>query len=934
MPEKEPCMRGEAIGELLMTDKNKLVELLKSLNVALFAYTAADDTFFSYNQNLALRWKSEGYLANLSQQSHIWADDLPKMRTLLLEGSLTPTELRIVDKAGELEYYLFTVVSAPEDPHSGTPLVGTVKNITSEKKSELLLREKAYRDPLTMLYNRDYGQKLVNEYLYHKGPFVSCALLVIDIDFFKQVNDTYGHLFGDKVLLAVAKMLQSTFAPDDVVIRAGGDEFSVFIKSITYTSLIHKTSLLLENARSLTFGENPCRITCSVGVCSLPENTFGYTYQQLFGDADWALYRAKSFGRDRYEFCDNLQRFETVQQMEGRHLEGDIDERYLRNDVISTAFEIFEKMPNFDAAIHLLLKVVGVRLQLDRITVIRTDTRERKTSRSYLWTAPNVPEVLPVDASFTKEDFLTLFHSYDAYGTTVLDYDDMGMYSPGAQALLMQGEAKTVVYAAMYFEGHYAGAVSYVTCDAKRHWSQSQRCQLGELTKIISAHMAKSQALNYATCAPYSAPDIDSLTGLMNFSRFREEVERIIVGKPDEEYMMTYTDFVDFKYFNHKYGYQQGDHLLKRFASHLAKAIPPDTIAYFSRVVADQFVLFMPLHDKKEDLLRITQEINESFVQKYSAKYPAAELCLRTGIYCIEPDCPGASAAIDAANLARRQVSAQSELSACLYSKKFERAHLLEDDIITRLPEALKNHEFKVYLQPKVSLADGSFVGAEALVRWQRPDGSALMMPGDFVPVYERSGRILELDFYVFEQVAAFLAKNERLGRRQLPISINASILHTTGKNTVQRYRDILKKYNIDPSLTEIELTETPAAAEYEGVARLFRQLQNVGMLTSLNDFGGGSSSLNHVLDIPVSIIKIDRAFLNACEGSEKGKYFLKQIIALVKGLGYHVLCEGIETQAQLDLLREAGCEMGQGFFFSRPIPIEEYEALVYGAES
>lgn len=920
--------KSKPISQLLLEDKQRLAELLHSLEVTLFEYFPREDVLLLYGESLEISRRYDNYLARLEHHSHLRGKDQPKLRALLQRQSMTSVEVCLSGEDGSEHYAIISLVSSAGANTDEERLVGTIKDITREKERENFLRERAYRDSMTSLYNRSHGQRIVDEYLHTKGPFASCGMMVIDIDFFKNVNDTYGHLFGDKVLIEMAKLLRGMFDREGIVIRAGGDEFVVFLQNISHTALIHKTASLLDAVRALTFPENDYAITCSIGVCFLPENTFGYGYQQLFADADWALYRAKKFGRNRYEFCDDLQRFE-MESPEKQRRDADIDERYLRNDVVSTAFEIFEKTANFDAAMRLLLKVVGLRLQLDRITVIRTDTRERTTGRDYQWTAPGAPEVLHVEASFTKEDFLTLFHSYDAYGTTVLHYDNMSMYSEGAQALLMQGGAKTVVYAAMYCEGHYSGAVSYVTCDAKRHWTSFQRCQLGELTKIISAHMAKSRLVNDTQISSLSASDYDSLTGLLSFSRFREETERIIVGRTDESYVIVYSDFENFKYLNQKYGYRQGDQLLKEFAGYIIGTLRSEENVYFTRVVADQFVLFMPC-EPADDLDVRVHAINEEFSRRCAERFPEFTLRIRSGFYLIDADCSSASAAIDAANYARRQVRTGAAVSACAYSKKLEEKQLIETEIINGITDALKNQEFKAYLQPKFSIKDGSIVGAEALVRWQRPDGR-LLMPGDFIPLYEQSGRILELDFYMFEQVTAFLAKNDRLGRRQVPISINASILHASHPDTIQRYLNILKKYNVDPSLTEIELTETATATEFEGIIHLFRQFQEANIPTSLDDFGAGYSVLNALVDIPVNTVKIDRVFLNCCESNEKGIYFLRQIVAMLKSLGYKTLCEGIETERQLEILRDAGCEVGQGFFFARPLPLEEYEKLVYG---
>lgn len=250
-------------------------------------------------------------------------------------------------------------------------------------------------------------------------------------------------------------------------------------------------------------------MTCSIGACFLPENTAGYSFDQLFENADWALYQAKQNGRNQYVFCDNLRRY--AQTVPAAPETADIDARYLHNDLISTAFELFEKNNSFETAIPLFLKIVGIRLQLDRITIVDTRIRERSVSRQFQWTSPRAEPVPLNGESYTKEDFLTLFHSYDEYGTTVLQADNMGMYSPQGRVLLMQGGAQTVVYAAMYGEGEYQGAIAYVVCGSKRYWTPQNRRELGEITKIINAYLSKHLAVNDVSRGMTSAASLSSI---------------------------------------------------------------------------------------------------------------------------------------------------------------------------------------------------------------------------------------------------------------------------------------------------------------------------------------------------------------------------------------------------------------------------------------
>ena len=212
---------------------------------------------------------------------------------------------------------------------------------------------------------------------------------------------------------------------------------------------------------------------------------------------------------------------------------------------------------------------------------------------------------------------------------------------------------------------------------------------------------------------------------------------------------------------------------------------------------------------------------------------------------------------------------------AFLYDEKLAKQHEMEKQTLNGIELAIKNHEIEVYFQPKVRLSDDTVAGAEALSRWHREDGT-LMEPDLFIATLEKDGRIVDLDFYVLEQVAAFLSKCREEGRKLLPIAVNGSILHARDAHTVEKCRAVLDRYGLDPSLIEVELTETATVNDYDNVRRMFQDFQAAGFQTSMDDFGAGYSILNVVVDVPVNAVKLDKAFLMYCMASEKGRTFLQ----------------------------------------------------------
>lgn len=909
-----------------------LTSMVKRSELLLFEYFPEREEFIIYDGQFQILRKIEQFGKYLENDKKIYPDDKWKMEGFCKGELRNSIEIRCIEGEGLISRKSLNSIYLHKNEAEEPVLLGSIRDVTIEKRREEKLQEQAQRDPLTKLYNKGAGTKLIEEYLETKDPYSACGLMIIDVDYFKDVNDTYGHLFGDIVLKDLAKLLLMVCDKKDVVMRAGGDEFVILFKDIPNKALARKAMHLVHSIRKQTFPEKEYSMTCSIGVCYLPENVSGYTYEQIFKNADWALYRAKENGRDRYVFCDNLQRFQNVEEKKTEKPEHAREKRPVlkqSGSLVATAFETFEKANDFEHAVRQLLEIVGKNFELDRITVLRTDIKANLCEKMYQWTAETIPPALEQKTNYKKEDFLKLFYSYDEYGTTVLQKDEMKAlgYSEHGCKTLLPGEAKTAVHTAIYYEGKYAGSVSYASCKEKRNWKKEERQTLGEITKIIAAHLGKLFLMNSMGNGLFTNPEFDDLTGLISFTRFKEEVERVLAEDNISSYVMVYTDFENFKYFNQKWGYRMGDRLLREFSTYIIGTMQQEEQVYFTRVVSDQFLLFMP-YKRREDTAQAVDRLNQKFVKQQENLFPDTRIRLRTGIYFLEEEI-SASAAIDASNYAREQVSKTTGISVKIYGKEMEEKQRLENEIINGFDVAMRNREFKIYLQPRVSLSDYAVIGAEAVVRWQRPDGT-VMIPDAFISLYERNGRIIDLDFFVFEEVVKFLARNKEKGRKLIPISVNASILHARNNNTVERYLEILNRYGIDPALLEIELTETATVSYYDNVKRLFERFRKVNMQTSLDDFGSGYSLLNTVIDIPVNTVKIDKAFMDNCKTSERGIYFLQQIVALVKGLGYHVVCEGVENLEQVNILKKAGCEEAQGFWFARPMPVEEFEKIMY----
>lgn len=524
---------------------------------------------------------------------------------------------------------------------------------------------------MTKLYNRVSGREIVESYLDRKNPYESCGMLVMDVDYFKGVNDSYGHLFGDKVLIKISQLLMEHFDKKAVVSRVGGDEFVVFFYDIENNQLVSRVGGFFDDIKTLTFAENDYIPTCSIGVCFVPKNASNCSYDQIFQNADWALYQAKKRGRNRYVFCDNMHRYneEIMEAGQKEAAKQQLDARYFQNDILATAFEVFEKHRYFDDAIKQLLQIIGIRFQLDRISVVDIDIRNNIASCSYQWRANGVKAALEKPQCYKREDFQKFFSKYNAFNALVINDENVNEYSVEGQRLVMQNNTRTILHIARYDEGRYAGTVAFVTCNKNRFWSLDKMHELSEVVKLFSVYRRKSLGVNKYDCGCGWYNDYDDLTGLISFARFKEDVEHIIVSGTRQDSVMVYSDIENFSEYNRKYGFEQGDRLLKEFAQYIIGTMQKVEKTYFARIVSDQFVLFMPYDISVNDIEYKVQRINDSFIRTYMGDDDGIKINIRTGIYKVTGACSGVSAAIDAANSARKHIKPSDELKVVIYNE-------------------------------------------------------------------------------------------------------------------------------------------------------------------------------------------------------------------------------------------------------------------------
>lgn len=422
------------------------------------------------------------------------------------------------------------------------------------------------------------------------------------------------------------------------------------------------------------------------------------------------------------------------------------------------------------------------------------------------------------------------------------------------------------------------------------------------------------------------AGQYDSLTGVYNKETFYEKTEALVRRNPERNYTIICLDIDRFKIVNDLYGTEEGDRLLQFVTNHL-KVGTAEAGGAVGRIVADVFACCYPNIGGQYAYIA-------ELITKLFKDYPLQmELVAAIGFYQVEDRFMPASRMCDRALLALKSVKNKYVKNYAVYDQKLRANLILEQEIVNDMESALENREFKVYMQPKCDMDTGKIVGAEALVRWQHPE-KGLIPPSEFIPAFEKNQFIIKVDYFIWEEVCRELRRQIAAGKRPIPISVNVSRTNLYQNDLYQQLVSLVERYQIDPALFQLEITETVYARNMEYLSKVVDRLQAYGFTILMDDFGSGYSSLNMLKDIHIDVIKLDMRFLTGeTDGHDKGGDIMSSVVRMAKWLNLYVIAEGVETEQQVEFLLSINCHYAQGYYYYRPMPMDVFWNLIEDRE-
>lgn len=799
-------------------------------------------------------------------------------------------------------------------------IIGRSYDISSDRKIQEQLSEEMRRDPLTHLYNKvatgEEAERILKEY-----PEGTHVLFLIDIDNFKSINDTFGHTVGDTVISDIASALEEQFPDHKLVGRVGGDEFLVLMDNTTLKQAEQKAKELCRHGEKKLVGDDAViHVTMSVGLAVSGQD--GNCYTELFDQADRAMYAIKRSGKSNYAFAGKNKTVHTKRNIDTCGKDVDYEKKQgMDKEFLNTAFLLLSHARDMNGSLNVLLERIGRRYHLDMVAVFEYDEQIPQMTLTNYWSTfgqiyeKNVIKPIRTEVVEAGSGDFVILNDTDETHYKRLSFEN---WNTGENRITQIAVAK------FEYSGSKTGELYFGVQNRQNYFESADRTTFCELARVTSVFVSLRNKLRDDQKEIRHLQDRDQLTGLYNLEAFKYRLKNILAEakQGQEHYALVHIDIDKFSYVNENYGQQTGDAILKDFAGGIQTN---ERVLLACRMYSDYFILLLKGKDQSE-IEKLVAWSTEHYEEKLKKRYPSGTLRLSVGICHIENLNEKFDTILESANLARKLVKEQGGSGICVYKEEMRAKRDDAIQITGRFYGAMQQGELEVYLQPKFNLEERKIYGAEALARWRTKTGE-MIMPGRFVPPLENIGYVVDLDFYIYEQLLRAMKRWKKAGKELFTISTNFSRrnFESGGKNFAGRLKRMADHYGIDPKYIEVEVTESVVVENVDELKRVLSELEKFGFRIAIDDFGTGYSSLGVLLEIPADVVKIDKSFTDRINLKEQ-RNFVSQMGNFIHSAKEEVIFEGIETEEQLQFLRGCGFLYGQGYLFDRPIPLEEFE--------
>ncbi len=417
--------------------------------------------------------------------------------------------------------------------------------------------------------------------------------------------------------------------------------------------------------------------------------------------------------------------------------------------------------------------------------------------------------------------------------------------------------------------------------------------------------------------------ETDELTGLFNMAFFYNKVQ-ILLGQPDirrQDVSFVHFDIPNFKLYNERHGFKMGDELLRDLGRTIKEVFVGATVARFSD---DHFVVFTTL--PKDEVVECVEEVYKSMLLSEDVN---KKVKVKAGIYYMDDQRAEVGLACDHARLACNSIKNRHDVNYCIYDDIIRDGLRRQQFVVDHIDDAIANDYIKVFYQPIIRVKTGEICGYEALVRWVDPE-DGMLPPGYFIETLEHFHLIHFVDEYVVKKVCQDYRRLCDEGEALVPFSVNVSRLDFEVCDVYKMLSDYCEIYDVPPEMIDVEITESAFSDNTGLIKDACEKIRKAGHEIWIDDFGSGYSSLTTLADYEFDVLKLDMVFLRSIDKNPKTKTLMNYIIKTSTEMGLSSLCEGVETKEHYQFLKDAGCEKAQGYYFGKPMPLDEMLDTMY----
>ena len=754
-------------------------------------------------------------------------------------------------------------------------------------------RELAYIDPLTGVKNKHAFVELEAkiDQLIHDNKIDEFALIIFDLNDLKLVNDTYGHEAGDQYIIGSVKMIMDLY-PGTEIYRFGGDEFILILEDDLYKN---RFKILEEFNKEIDANVNTTSPVVAAGMSEFIKDKDN-TMRAVFLRADERMYARKRRLKEATKKSDDSQ-------------EDDVGNKSTGANLATLRYEMYS----------MFYRSSGVSL-IDMLNGSSCD------------------EIVEVD--LTNDTFNQFYHVDGKYfipavggsfkdlvdftAKYIVHPDDRGVY---LDLMSIDGFFERIKNARIpnFDFAHFR----YKLQDGSYRWVE-QVVLAGEefgipegvfRLYVFDIHNIKSRQLGkISNESSVVSLGRDPLTGLLASKDFINKSEEMVNANKDREWCLIAIDIEHFKLFDEWFGREKGNYLLAKIGAVIKEYEINNTAigGYFGQ---DDFIILSEYDDAKiKELYQIIHDSINDFGLS-TGFLPAF------GVSLLDKNMSVVDA-FDRATIAAVKAKSDIKNRVCVYTSEMQFAVDQEHVILTDFIHALQSDEITFFLQPQCFSSTGQIIGAEALARWVKADGT-VVAPGKFVPILEKYGFVTDLDKRIWEKVFKWVKSWTDAGHTAIPVSINVSRIDLFNIDIVEYFTSLLDKYKIKAGLIEIEITESAYAENMNLADKVVQQLRSKGFKVAMDDFGSGYSSLNMLSTLKIDVIKLDAKFLQLGSNEQRGIHVLESVITMAKSMSLPMIVEGVETKAQINFLEQFGVRYIQGYYFYKPMPVHEFEKII-----